>query len=155
MKLLIAALTMTLSVSAFAQDCVTADGVTIQNGQSAVLFYVSQPRKQIGPNYTCGSVARVRTCVNGELSNKPVVCSEMDSGGCVDSWIDVMDDASFTFAICKDQFALARNGLDESLKDFDDLKKRRKVEKPLLRLLIYLNIEPFVIQNLQVSRLQE
>lgn len=102
MKSLIAFILISVSSQAFALDCVSADGVTIADGTIAVLHLSSQPRKQIGPAYTCGEVARIRACNSGVLSDNPVTCSEKDSGGCVDSWIQMMGDHEFAFARCQD-----------------------------------------------------
>lgn len=88
--------------TASAADCVTADGVTISNGSSVAMHYRAQPRKQVGPNFDCASVARTRTCVNGQLSVIPRECSQYDSGACVDSWIEMLQDTDFTFARCED-----------------------------------------------------
>lgn len=88
--------------TASAVDCVTADGVTIANGTSAAMYYRAQPRKQIGPNYSCGFVSRTRTCVNGELSITPRECDQYDSGACVAHWIEMLQDNDFTFGRCED-----------------------------------------------------
>lgn len=96
------AFVMAFTVNAKAADCVSADGVQIPDGSSAVFYYASNPGKDMGPSYTCGGVARVRTCTNGTLSNNTPECSQYDSGGCVDYWMDRLPDSDFSFAVCKD-----------------------------------------------------
>lgn len=104
MKALSIALLSTLMIGATAQaqNCLSTDGLIIQDGASLKMYYVGQPRKKIGPNYTCNYVSRVRTCQNGQLSVKEVQCSQYDSGGCVDSWIDMLPDSSFSHVQCED-----------------------------------------------------
>lgn len=97
------ALVLLFSVSnAQALYCVTADGVLIKHGESTTLHYKKRPRGQIGPNYTCVEVSRVRTCVDGQFSDVPRQCSEYDSGGCVDNWISQLPDTEFNYAHCLD-----------------------------------------------------
>ena len=96
------ALVSAFSMTASAQDCVTADGATIANGASAKLFYTLTPRQDLGPDYTCAEMSRVRTCVNGTLTNNTPACSQYDSGGCVDFWVDRLADADFALAVCND-----------------------------------------------------
>jgi len=90
------------AMTASATDCVTADGATIADGASATLYYTLQPRKQIGPDYSCAEMSRVRTCVNGALTNNTPECSQYDSGGCVDHWVDRLADSDFALARCED-----------------------------------------------------
>lgn len=93
---------LTIAAQAQAADCRTIDGVTVPNGQPILLHFKNQPRTQIGPNYFCGLVSRVRTCVEGRFSEAPRDCSQFDSGGCVDGWLDMMPDNAFEFAQCED-----------------------------------------------------
>lgn len=90
-----------LTATAQAQSCQSADGLIIPDGVSVKLYYSQAPAKEIGPNYTCANVSRVRTCVSGALSEAAVVCSDRDSGGCADSWIEQLEDSAFTFAQCQ------------------------------------------------------
>ena len=92
-----------LTVSnAHALYCVTADGLLLEHGTTATLYYKDQPRTQIGPNYTCAVVSRARTCVDGNFSEQTPVCSQYDSGGCVDGWLAQLPDAEFNFGACLD-----------------------------------------------------
>ncbi|MFV8258583.1 hypothetical protein ACNQKP_12295 [Bdellovibrio bacteriovorus] len=102
MKALIFALTLGLSAAAQADNCVSADGLIIPNGKTVRMYYSSQPTKEIGPNYTCNSTFRTRTCIDGALSTSVITCSEYDSGGCVDWWMDRLQDTDFSFAQCND-----------------------------------------------------
>lgn len=99
--LFLVALTAGLS-QALAQNCFTADGVEIQNGAMATLYYVQRPRIEIGPNYTCVEISRERACINGQLSVEPRECSDYDSGGCSDSWLAQLPDDAFTYGTCRD-----------------------------------------------------
>lgn len=85
-----------------ASHCETVDGLWVENGQSILFYLTDQPRTQLGPNYTCKEVSRVRTCVDGRLSENTPTCSEFDSGGCVDSWLQQLSDFEFTFRTCRD-----------------------------------------------------
>ena len=98
--ILILSLCLATGASASALNCTTADGATVLNGDTVRLYYSPQPRKSIGPNYLCEQTSRLRVCLNGEFSRNEIVCDEMDSGGCVAWWIDVLDDSSFAFATC-------------------------------------------------------
>lgn len=99
--LLLTAILSTASL-AQAQDCVTVDGLIVPNGKTVALYYTANPTKEIGPSYTCEIVSRNRTCVDGTLSQKVITCSEHDSGGCVDWWMDRLSDADFAHAQCND-----------------------------------------------------
>lgn len=103
MKALMMALiaSFTLTSMAQAQDCLSADGLSIPNGVSVKLYYSANPTKSLGPAYTCESVSRVRTCVNGVLSAQEIQCSEYDSGGCVDWWMDRLPDTDFATLQCQ------------------------------------------------------
>lgn len=96
-----AALTL-VSATSFAVDCLTQDGLVIAHGTSAVMYHTQSPRTQFGPMYDCARSSRVRTCDNGQLSVIPRECSQYDSGGCVDSWDERLEDTQFIFATCKD-----------------------------------------------------
>lgn len=102
MKALLLTAVMATASFAHAQNCVTADGMIVPNGKTVALYYSANPTKEIGPNYTCEMTARTRTCVDGTLSQKTITCSEYDSGGCVDWWMDRLSDADFSVAQCKD-----------------------------------------------------
>ncbi|WP_413288075.1 hypothetical protein [Bdellovibrio sp. HCB337] len=93
---------MAFTVNAKAADCVSVDGVVIPDGASAKFYYTANPSKDMGPSYTCGGTSRVRTCTNGQLSNNVPECSQYDSGGCVDYWMDRLADSDFSFAVCAD-----------------------------------------------------
>lgn len=98
----ILALVATFTASAKAADCMSADGVPLMDGASAAFYYVSSPREQLGPNYSCSETFRTRTCMNGTLSNFPTDCRSYDSGTCDDSWIDRLADSEFNLALCQD-----------------------------------------------------
>ncbi|UXR63893.1 hypothetical protein EZJ49_12545 [Bdellovibrio bacteriovorus] len=102
MKALLMALTASFAMASIthAQDCVSADGLIIPDGLTVKLYYSANPTKSLGPAYTCDSVARVRTCVAGVLSAKEIQCSEYDSGGCVDWWMDRLPDTDFATVQC-------------------------------------------------------
>lgn len=102
MKALIFALALGVSATAQAHNCVSAEGLIIPNGKTVRLYYSAQPTKEIGPNYTCNSTARTRTCIDGALSTSEIKCSQYDSGGCVDWWMDRLEDTDFSFAQCND-----------------------------------------------------
>lgn len=103
MKKFLAILALSIcSHFAKASPCQTVDGLWVENGRSILFYLTDQPRTQLGPNYTCEEVSRVRTCVNGRLSEKTPACSEFDSGGCVDSWLQQLPDSEFTFQNCRD-----------------------------------------------------
>lgn len=99
MMALIASFAMAQTVQA--QNCVSADGLIIPNGVSVKLYYSATPTKTLGPAYTCDSVSRVRTCVDGVLSAKEIQCSQYDSGGCVDWWMDRLPGTDFATAQCQ------------------------------------------------------
>lgn len=96
------ALVSAFSITTTANDCITVDGAIVTDGSTAKLFYLTQPRKQIGPNYTCNEMSRTRTCVNGTLSNNIPECGQYDSGGCVDHWVERLADSDFALANCED-----------------------------------------------------
>lgn len=104
MKAFFALVLMFASSMSFAADCVSRDGVVIADGTSAVFYHSSNPSREFGPNYKCSysTSQRVRTCNNGQLSVVPRQCSQYDSGGCVDSWEDMLEDTQFVFARCND-----------------------------------------------------
>lgn len=104
MKLFVVALAGLFSSVTFAADCLTQDGVVIENGTSAVLYHSANPSKEFGPHYKCAysTSQRIRTCNNGVLSVVPRQCSQYDSGGCVDAWEDLLEDTEFMFARCND-----------------------------------------------------
>lgn len=82
-------------------DCLLTNGHTLPEGEHAVFYFSSNPQKEIGPLYTCVQVSRVRTCVDGVLSNQTPECRQQDSGGCVDNWLTLLNDGAFTFTTCQ------------------------------------------------------
>lgn len=104
MKTFFALVLMFASSASFAADCLSRDGVVIANGTTVLLYHSAQPSREFGPNYKCASKSssRLRTCNNGALSVVPRECSQRDSGGCVDSWEDMLQDTEFVFARCND-----------------------------------------------------
>jgi len=66
-----------------------------------VKFYYTNQSAKIGPNYSCEDLSRVRTCgFKGVWSANQPECSQFDSGGCVDWWVDQMADSSFRYTSC-------------------------------------------------------
>ena len=97
MKHLLSVLALIISFAAIA-EC-EREGAIYQDGEQAVFFLVEDHRK-IGPNYTCRSMSRVRTCEGNEWSKNVPACSEEDSGGCVDWWIERLSDDNFNATFC-------------------------------------------------------
>ncbi len=101
-KLMALVLVLFTVTNAQASYCMTTDGLHIKHGEATTLYFKTLPRTQIGRNYTCVEVSRVRTCIDGEFSAVDRQCSEFDSGGCVDSWLSQLPDSEFIFGNCLD-----------------------------------------------------
>lgn len=97
MKSVLTIFALVVSLSAVA-EC-EREGILYQNGEQAV-FYLVENHNEVGPNYTCASMGRVRTCEGNEWSKNVPECSEEDSGGCVDWWIDRLADSNFNATFC-------------------------------------------------------
>lgn len=82
--------------------CTSLDGAALEDGEQAIFYLKQNPRKEIGPNYSCKKVSRVRTCQSGALSNHQPECIQEDSGGCVDNWITRLNDGAFIYTFCQD-----------------------------------------------------
>lgn len=93
-----------LAPPAFAINACYYGDKLVEIDSKATFYYVDESAK-IGPAYTCAELSRVRTCEpfgdDAVWSDVQPECSQEDSGGCVDRWLDRLPDSAFTFTQCR------------------------------------------------------
>lgn len=86
----------------FAGESQARDLCDLPDGTSVFMYYRSNPRSDIGPGYSCRDVVRLRTCMNGVLSEDTPECLDRNSGACHASWLEQLSDKEFRYPTCAD-----------------------------------------------------
>lgn len=75
-------------------------------GEVATFYYAARSA-DIGPNYTCQELSRLRICEplenleDAQWSQTQPECRSRDSGSCADRWLDLLPDSDFNYTRCE------------------------------------------------------